>query len=482
MLTLHSAPENGHRIVMKGAPEVVLGYCDRLGDGGTLDPAGVTEVLHSLTARGLRVLAVASVSPQEAMTTLPPPGFAPMALLGLVASMDPPRAEAVAAIATCHQAGVVVKMVTGDHPGTAKAIGVEIGITEPGDAVVTGDEIERMNQAQLEWTAPFVNVFSRVAPEHKLRLVRALQARGDVVAMTGDGVNDAPALKQADVGVAMGITGTAAAKEAAAIILVDDNFASIAAAVEGGRRCYDGSIKALMFVVPTNLGQSLVSARRGAPRSPSSTAFRSCRFVPLQILWVNLVTGVTLAIPLAFEVPEPDIMSRPPRQRSQPIFTRQLGIRCLLVGSVMATGAIALFLDEYYGEIVMPHGSPEPALRKAQTLVATTVVLFQVFYLFQCRSLRTSVFKMSPWSNPAIYWGIAIALAMQVAFVHTSVMNQLFHSAPIGLRDWLACTAVAACILPLMAMEKSLYEKHVWAQAVRRSSTHPRPGAPRPKP
>jgi magnesium-transporting ATPase (P-type) len=165
-------------------------------------------------------------------------------------------------------------------------------------------------------------------------------------------------------------------------------------------------------------------------------------------------------------------MDRPPRPRNEPIFTRQLGLRCMLVGSVMALGAIAIFLDEYYGAIVMPH-QPEPALRKAQTLVATTVVLFQIFYLLQCRSLRTSVFKMSPWSNPAIYYGIGLTLVLQLAFVHTPVMNALFHSAPIAFRDWLACAAVAASILPIMALEKSLFEKRIWrkaAEAAHRSS------------
>ncbi|MCL2448795.1 MAG: HAD-IC family P-type ATPase, partial [Polyangiaceae bacterium] len=472
MLTLHEVPDDGQRVILKGAPEVVLKYCNRLQDGSELDAAHITEIMQDLATRGLRVLAVAAIDVPERLPSIPGPDFAPMALLGLVASMDPPRPEAVAAIAVCHQAGVIVKMVTGDHPGTAKAIGMELGITEAKDAVVTGEEIERMNQGQLEWTAPFINVFSRVAPEHKLRLVRALQARGEVVAMTGDGVNDAPALKQADVGVAMGVTGTAAAKEAAAIILVDDNFASIAAAVEGGRRCYDGLIKAVMFVVPTNLGQSLVLLV-GVIAFPVIEGVPLLPIVPLQILWVNLVTNVTLAIPLAFEVPEPDLMDRPPRPRNEPIFTRQLALRCLLVGLIMATGAIALFLDEYYGEIVIPHDGPEPALRKAQTLVATTIVLFQVFYLLQCRSLRASVFRMSPWSNPSIYVGIGIALALQLAFVHAPIFNLLFHSSPIGLRDWLACSAVAASILPIMALEKTLFEKRIWREAGRK-----RPGLP----
>jgi magnesium-transporting ATPase (P-type) len=472
MATLHEVPEGGKLVVMKGAPEVILGRCDRMGADGALDHAGVTAVLNALAARGMRVLAVASTQPPETLRRLEPSELPPMRLLGLVASMDPPRPEAIAAIHRCQRAGIVVKMVTGDHPATAKAIAVEIGIADPGDSVITGDEIERMAPQELEFAARFVHVFSRVAPEHKLRLVKALQVRGDVVAMTGDGVNDAPALKQADIGVAMGITGTAAAKEAAAVILVDDNFASIGAAVEGGRRCYDNLVKALMFVVPTNLGQSLVLLV-GVLAFPVIGYVPLLPVVPLQVLWVNLVTGVTLAIPIAFEAPEPDLMVRPPRPRNEPLFTPQLALRCVLVGTVMAAGALALFLDEYYGEIVVPHAPPELALRKAQTIAATTIVLFQIFYLLQCRSLRTSIFRMNLFSNPAVYVGIALTLAMQATFVHAPAMNVVFHSAALGLRDWLASGAVAASVLPVMALQKSLYEKRVAQRPSPRRTPNP---------
>jgi magnesium-transporting ATPase (P-type) len=460
MATLHQRPEGGQRVVMKGAPESVLAHCDRWGRDGPIDRDQVSGIVAMLAGRGMRVLAVATHDAAGAVDRLESNPNVPFSLLGLVASMDPPRPEAIAAIATCHHAGITVKMVTGDHPATAKAIGVEIGIADSAEPVIAGDEIERLTSEELGVIAGSVNVFARVAPEHKLKLVEALQSRGQVVAMTGDGVNDAPALKQADVGVAMGMTGTAAAKEAAAVILVDDNFASIANAVHGGRRCYDNLVKALMFLVPTNLGQSLVLLI-GVLFFPVVDGMPLLPIVPLQILWVNLVAGATLAIPLAFEAPEPDLMRRPPRSRSEPIFTQQLAVRCLLVGAIMAAGALILFIDEFYGQILTPHAPPGVALRKAQTIVTTTVVLYQVVYLLQCRSLRTSALKTNPFSNPTIYAGIAATLAMQMAFVYAPWMNVVFHSAPLTLRDWLASAAMAATVLPVMALEKALYENRL---------------------
>jgi magnesium-transporting ATPase (P-type) len=462
MATLHRLDGDRELVVVKGAPEVVLKFCT----GHGFDPAEATAMLHLYAARGMRVLAVASRERAEAQRRLEPSALAPLRLLGLIASVDPPRPGVMAAIATCKRSGITVKMVTGDHPSTAKAVGVEIGIADPADRVMRGDEIDHMPPEQLEIAARFVNVFSRVAPEHKLRLVRALQARGDVVAMTGDGVNDAPALKQADVGIAMGRAGTAAAQEAAAMVLVDDDFASIAAAVEGGRRCYDCLVKALMFVVPTNLGQSLVLLV-GVVAFPVIGGVPLLPVVPLQILWVNLVTGVTLAVPLAFEEAEPDLMERPPRPRKEPLFSRKLAVRCIIVGTVMAVGAIGLFLDEFYGEIVMPRLVEDVALRKAQTVAATTIVLFQIFYLLQCRSLRMSSIAARTVSNPAIYAGIILTLLFQVAFVHAPFMNVIFHSSPLRLRDWLASAAVAMSVLPVMALEKAVYERRGLPRASR---------------
>jgi Ca2+-transporting ATPase len=459
MATLHDFNEGHKRLIVKGAPEAVLPFCDRWSGAGKLDRADVSAQVSTVAAHGMRVLAIAWAElPDGEQMELPPKQ--PLALVGLMASMDPPRPEAIAAIEKCHRAGIDVKMVTGDHPATAKAIAVEMSIAKPGESVLTGQELEHMSLAQLQHVAPMHRVYSRVAPEHKMRLVQALQARGDVVAMTGDGVNDAPALKQADVGVAMGAGGTAAAKEAAAVVLVDDNFASIAAAVEGGRRCYDNLVKSLFFVVPTNLGQSLVLVE-GILFFPLHHGVPLLPIVPLQILWVNLVTGVALAIPLAFEAPEHDVMMRRPRPRGQPLFTPRLALRCTAVGLAMAIGAVTLFLDAYYGEIVAPHAPPrvDAALRKAQTLVTTTIVLFQVFYLVQCRSLRSSSLTINPFSNPSIYVGIGITLIMQLAFVYLPPMNVVFSSAPLSFRDWLAASATAAVVLPVMAIYKAVYEK-----------------------
>jgi Ca2+-transporting ATPase len=458
MATLHALPRNGRLVVVKGAPETIIGRCAQLRGGGPIDVGALAEMIEGLGARGMRVLAVACRDVSPSVESLEGYEVASLELLGLVASMDPPRPEAVAAIAKCHRAGIAVKMVTGDHPTTAKAIAVELGIAKAHDRVIVGSELERMSLAELTIAARSANVFSRVAPEHKLRLVEALQRRGHVVGMTGDGVNDAPALKRADVGVAMGKQGTAAAKDAADVILVDDNFASIAAAVEEGRRCYDGLVKSLMFVVPTNLGQS-IALLIGVLTFPIVGGVPLLPILPLQILWVNLVTGVTLAIPLAFEVPERDLMQRMPRPRNAAFFTPELLLRCLLVGTLMGVGAIVLFADTYRGESAHPPAPLGLALPKAQTIAATTIVLFQCFYLLQCRSLRTSIFRMNPFSNPAVLLAILAALLLQITFVHSPVFNLVFHSAPLTLRDWLAAAVVAASVMPVIALEKSLLEK-----------------------
>jgi magnesium-transporting ATPase (P-type) len=456
MATLHQVSSGEQVIILKGAPEVVLQWCDRVGEGIPLDLDQLGTLINDAATKGLRMIAIASRRPSEPITELREQHIGNSTLLGLLGLSDPPRPEAAVAVAKCHQAGIRVKMVTGDHPTTARAIAAEIGIVSPASGpAVTGREIESMGPHDLQVAAAKSDVFARVAPEHKLKLVRALQARGEVVAMTGDGVNDAPALKQADVGVAMGLTGTAAARQAADLVLVDDNFANIAAAVEEGRRCYDNLVKALTFLLPTNLGQSLV-VLAGVLMFPVVDGVPLLPLIPIQALWVNFVTGLTLALPLAFESPEPGLMKRPPRRRTEPLFTQQLVFRTLLVGVVVVFGAVALFLYEYYGEIVRPYASPELALRKAQTMVVTTVVLYQEFYLVQCRSLRSSVFHLETMGNPIVYSGMLATLAMQMAFVQAPIMNRLFNSAPLSLFDWLLAAVVAATVLPIVATEKSM--------------------------
>ncbi|WP_437290327.1 cation-translocating P-type ATPase [Sorangium sp. So ce406] len=449
MATLHEAPGGERVIFMKGAPEVVLGRA-AIGDA---ERAQVIAEVERMAAQGMRLLAVASRTQGRDAASLDEAHLAEgFELLGLQGMIDPPRPEAIDAIKACHDAGITVKMITGDHLATARAIGEQLGLVREGGRAMNGTEIARLSDEELRAAAASTNVFARVAPEHKLRLVRALQADGRVVAMTGDGVNDAPALKQANIGVAMGITGTAVSKESADVVLTDDNFASIRAAVEEGRRVYDNLVKALAFVLPTNLGEALIllvavmtfPILGGAPLMPITA---------VQILWVNLVATVALSLPLAFEAMEKDVMGRPPRDPSEPILSRFVLVRTAIVAVLMTAGAIGLFLYEYFTEVRGGVVS-EVAYREAQTAAVTTVVLFQIFYVLNCRSLRDSMLKIGLFSNPWIYVGIGALLALQLCFVYAPFMHTLFGSAPLSLGSWINSTLVALTILPVMSVER----------------------------
>jgi calcium-translocating P-type ATPase len=422
MATLHP----GGRVLLKGAPEVVIERCARV------DGAG--EALESLAAGGMRVLAVAEGTVGDGRSTLSEPDVdGGLTLLGLAALVDPPRDSALSAVSACREAGVDVKMITGDHVSTARAIASRFGLT---GAALTGRELDTLDDGQLEQAAGEGTVFARVAPEHKLRLVRALQARGEVVAMTGDGVNDAPALKQADIGVAMGESGTAAAREAADVVLTDDDFASIEAAVEEGRHVFDNVQKAIAFVLPTNLGEALIvlvavlafPLEGGVPKLPVE---------PTQILWVNLIATVTLALPLAVEALEPGLMSRAPRAPGTPVIGRFLVVRTVVVSLLMTVSALALF-----------------ELRDDQTIVVTTIVLFQVVYLLECRSLEHSILHVGLWSNRWALAGIAGVLALQAIFIYAPPMQDAFGSAPLSAGEWLLALAAAVTVLPVVWLEK----------------------------
>jgi Ca2+-transporting ATPase len=453
MATLHATAEGGQRAILKGAPEVLLARSDHDPEGRPLSPDAVHAAVERLAAGGMRVLAVADreLRPGEVLSEATLGGGC--RFLGLLGMIDPPRPEAMAAVRSSQRAGIVVKMITGDHRLTAETIGRQLGL-RVGDGAVTGARIERMDDAELRATAMSADIFARVAPEHKLRLVRALQAEHQVVAMTGDGVNDAPALKQADIGVAMGITGTAVSQEAADLVLTDDDFATITAAVEEGRRVFDNLIKALAFVLPTNLGLALILtfAVMFFPFDALTNELL-LPMAPTQLLWINLVATIALALPLALEAPEPDLMERPPRDPDAPVLSRFVLSRTVLVGLLMAAGAIGLFLFEYDGALTRGE-EQAAALAEAQTMAVTTVVLFQAFYLLNCRSLRDSIFRIGLFSNPSVLVGIGVLLLLQAAFIYLPLFNDIFGTHPLDPADVALAAAVGAVVLPVVSLEK----------------------------
>lgn len=452
MATLNSSPLQEQYIFIKGAPEEVLAISKH-----SCNADQICSYVQSMAKEGMRILAIAKKKFQKSISQLKEKDIEDgCTLLGLIGMIDPPRKEVYQALKACHEAGINVKMVTGDHPLTAEAISRDLGILAQGK-VITGAEISTFNASEWQLAARDVQVFARVSPENKLRLVEALQELGHVVAMTGDGVNDAAALKRADIGIAMGIKGTAVAKEASDVILADDNFASIEAAVEEGRRVYDNLIKSLAFVLPTSLGQAWVilfavlffPIHEGTLLHPMS---------PVQILWVNLVVAVALSLPLAFEGAESDIMKRPPKKKNTPVLSRFLLIKILAVSAIMAAGTIGLFLWEYHREIIKGTIATI-ALSEAQTMAVTAMMLFQVFYLFNCRSLRHAIIKTHFFSNHFIFIGVSIVFLAQAAFIYTPFMNYLFSSSPLDGEAWLFSALVTFLIVPIIAFEKFIRKK-----------------------
>lgn len=445
-----------NRILLKGAPETVIERCD-------LDKAGqqaVHEAMATYARQGMRVIAFAQRRDVAAEEISPGDVTQELQFAGLLCMIDPPRTEAMDAIRVCHSAGITVKMITGDHPVTAEAIGRQLGLLKHGQGALTGRDLHGLSEAELQSTVMSTNVFARVAPEHKIALVQALQAQRHVVAMTGDGVNDAPALKRADIGIAMGITGTAVSKEAAKVVLMDDNFASITAAVEEGRRVYDNLIKSLAFVLPTNLGLAciLTASMFFFPTVQVDGVNELLMAMsPSQTLWINLVASITLSIPLAFEVLEPNAMRRMPRSPDEPVFSGFIVARLIIVALLMSAAACGLFLWEYFRIV-----GPEPvttarhalALAEAQTICVTSITFTQIFYLLNCRSLRDSLFSQGVFSNPAIFISISILLLLQACFIYLPPLQTLFASAALDARAWLYAMAAGAIVLPVISLDK----------------------------
>jgi len=442
MATLHH--DHGGRIfvALKGAPERLLDMCsmERRGSGDVLLDRQVWEVQTQVLGReGMRVLAIAGgeMSPGCKNLQYADVGGG-MVFFGLLGLIDPPRPEAIESVRRCRQAGIRVAMITGDHLVTALAIARGMGIAEE-EAGLSGADLERMGEEELREKMGKVSVFARAAPEHKLRLVKTLQALGEVVAMTGDGVNDAPALKRADVGVAMGIKGTEVAKEAAEVVLADDNFASIAHAVEEGRTVYDNIRKTILFILPTNLAEALVIL----------TAIGMGTLLPItpvQILWVNMITAVTLGLALAFEPPEEDVMRRPPRDPREPILSGFLLWRLLYVSLVMLTGVFALFLWEREGG---------RSVQEARTVAVNTLVLFEAFYLPNSRYMYRTVLSVRGLLGNRILLGAQLLVILfQLLFTYAAPMQLLFETTNISASVWGRIVVTAASVFVLVEVEK----------------------------
>ncbi|GAA3746955.1 cation-translocating P-type ATPase [Salinactinospora qingdaonensis] len=437
MATTHRRPDGRLIGYVKGAPERVLPLCaNRLGPDGRehrLSAEDERSTAEKWAQQGLRVLAFARFTPAHEGPVRDEDLPGRLTLLGLQVLHDPPRPEAVEAVAACRAAGISVRMLTGDHSATARAVADRFGIEGP---MLTGAEIDAADEDTLAGTS----VFARVSPEQKLRLVRLLQRRSEVVAMTGDGVNDAPALRQADIGVAMGRVGTDAAKEAADMVLADDDFATIEAAVEEGRGVFDNLRRFLAWTLPTNLGEGLVVLAAVALGA-------ALPILPVQILWINMTTAGFLGLTLAFEPKASGIMRRPPRPPRAPILTRDLVRRLVLVSLILVIGAFGVF------HYALGAGA---SLEEARTAAVNVFVAVEAAYLLNCRSLER---LRAPGRNLWVYAGIAAMALLQGLLTYTPVMNTLFHTAPVGLTTWALIFAVGAAAYSAVEIDKALWRR-----------------------
>ncbi|MCC7410836.1 MAG: cation-transporting P-type ATPase [Gammaproteobacteria bacterium] len=445
MATLNHDHENHAFIAVKGAPEQMISLCreQRSASGGTepLNEAYWHRHAENIAAQGQRTLAIAVRPVQPEHTVLE---FADVEgeviLIGLVGLIDPPRAEAIEAVAECHGAGIRVKMITGDHRGTAVAIGKQIGL-QNADKVLTGSELDSMDDATLAIAVLNTDIFARTSPEHKLRLVMALQSHGMTVAMTGDGVNDAPALKRADAGIAMGRKGSEVAKEAAELVLADDNFASIAAAVREGRTVYDNIKKVISWTLPTNAGEAMtiVIALLFGMTLP---------ITPVQILWVNLITAITLGIALAFEPTEEDTMRRPPRPRNESLLTAELAWHIVLVSALFLGGVFGTYahaIDQGY------------SLELARTIALNTLVVMEIFHLFFIRNIYgTSLTWKAVRGTKVVWTTVIVVTTAQFAITYLSPLQKIFATEPVPFIEGVLIVGVGIALFAVIETEKQL--------------------------
>jgi P-type Ca2+ transporter type 2C len=447
---VHNSPlsdSDGWILCVKGAPDVVLELCDRIRRNGKEESLtaqrrnAVLEANHGMAQRALRVLGVAyrffpdkpDVADADAVEK-------DLVFVGMLGMIDPPRSEVAAAIRTARKAGLRTVMVTGDYPDTAQAIGEQIGLLERGRQVLSGTELDKLSDSDLEGLADRVGVYARVSPQHKVKIVQALRSRGNVVAMTGDGVNDAPALKRADIGIAMGITGTDVSKETADMVLTDDNYVSIVSAIEEGRIIYSNIRKFVYYLISCNIGEILIVLASMLVGWPLPLR-------PIQLLWLNLVTDGAPALALGLEKGEPDVMQRPPRPVKEPVINREMLAGVAIQSVVMTAAVMATFA---YGLWRFPGN-----LAGAQTVAFSTLVVSELVRAFTVRSERVSVFKIGVFSNRWMIWAAASSLLLLLAVIYIPVFDPIFNTAPLDGQDWLV-------LLPFAMASSVAAELHKW--------------------
>ena len=391
-----------------------------------------------MASSALRVIAIAEKEVGSDIDSIDNDNLKDLVFLGLQGMIDPPRPEAIDAIKRCQGASIRVVMITGDHAVTAGAIATKLGIAQKGIEIVTGDMLEAMDDDMLYDIVEHTPVYARASPIHKFRIVQQLRKHGEIIAVTGDGVNDAPALKAADIGISMGIMGTDVTKEASDMILADDNFATIVNAVEEGRHMYNNLQKMLTFLIPTSIGQALVI-------TIAILAGLTIPLVPVQVLWINLVTSVTCTLPLALEGKELGILLRPPRDPKAPLISRRMLARLVLVSSIMMLGA---FISFYYAMLT---GASEG---EARTIAMSAIVIMQIFYIFSSRSFSKPAISKGFFSNRWIFVGAGLTFFFQLCAIYLPVMNSIFKTEPIALMGWMPILGAAGALFAIVELEK----------------------------
>jgi Ca2+-transporting ATPase len=457
MSTISQQPpgEGAYAMYTKGSPELTLDRCTQIQQGAEIQPLAAEKRKEILTqndlmaAQGLRVLGFAykPLTDVYSETTSQEEAEQQLVWLGLVGMLDAPRPEVRAAVAKCRQAGIRPVMITGDHPLTAKAIATDLGIAQSGDRVLIGQELEKLSQPELESLVERVSVYARVSPEHKLRIVKALQSRGQLVAMTGDGVNDAPALKQADIGIAMGIAGTDVSKEASDMVLLDDNFATIVAATEEGRVVYSNIRRFIKYILGSNIGEVLTIAS-----APLLLPVADVPLTPLQILWMNLVTDGFPALALAVEPPEPDVMKSPPNSPRESIFARGLGLYIVRIGTIFAILTITLMGWSYHHTNAVVDGMHDPARWK--TMVFTTLCIAQMGHAIAVRSKTRLTIEVNPFSNPYVLGAVIITTILQLMLIYVEPLRNFFGTQWLDPMELLICLGFSALMFVWIELEK----------------------------